>query len=115
MASLPAKSSSRSRRRRTTASSTMARSRAGPFSAPGMTSSSAPVEPPARSTGGDGNDQLTGGAKADRFHGDSGKDLLIGAAGNDRLNGGFGLDTLTGGKGSDRFIFDNTMNADHVT
>ncbi len=46
--------------------------------------------------GGDGNDRLLGGRRADALFGDEG---------NDRLLGGSGKDTLTGSGGDDAFIF----------
>jgi Ca2+-binding RTX toxin-like protein len=45
-------------------------------------------------TGGNGNDILTGGAKADTIHGGVGNDVLNGAAGIDIIHGGAGNDTL---------------------
>ena len=56
--------------------------------------------------GGFGNDQITGGPRADHLDGEFGNDRLIGGAGNDRLEGGQGLDTLTGGAGRNQFIFE---------
>ena len=51
--------------------------------------------------GGNGRDNLTGGAGADTIEGGNGMDNLLGAAGNDVLNGGNGRDVLDGGDGND--------------
>ena len=88
----------------------------------------------AQSTGGAGNDtlsgieNLTGSASGDALTGDSGinilsglagNDTLAGADGNDTLIGGAGNDTLTGGNGADGFVFNfapnNTTNKDTIT
>jgi PKD repeat protein len=45
--------------------------------------------------GGEGDDELTGGA---------GDDLILGGLGSDKLTGGSGNDFLIGGKGSDRIV-----------
>lgn len=49
-----------------------------------------------RSTAGQKNDVITGGA---------GNDVVLAGAGNDILVGGSGADTLTGGVGAERFVF----------
>ncbi|MCA1939667.1 MAG: choice-of-anchor L domain-containing protein, partial [Caenispirillum bisanense] len=54
--------------------------------------------------GTEGNDSLTGNARADRLFGDEGNDLLTGAAGNDQLDAGAGDDTLVGGEGGDSLL-----------
>lgn len=67
--------------------------------------------------GGDGDDVLVGGSRADVLWGDAGNDLLIGGVftfdegdtllgglGNDVLIGGFGADYLLGGEGSDLLL-----------
>ncbi|HEX8256748.1 MAG TPA: calcium-binding protein, partial [Allosphingosinicella sp.] len=56
-------------------------------------------------TGASGNDQLTGGAYADRFLGFSGNDTLRGGGGNDSLNGMTGQDFLFGDAGEDDFTY----------
>ncbi|NKE43468.1 hypothetical protein HB662_01675 [Roseomonas frigidaquae] len=55
-------------------------------------------------TGGDGNDNLSGGGGDDRLDGNAGADFLIGGAGDDRLYGGDGDDRLDGGTGRDRMF-----------
>jgi len=69
-----------------------------------------------RINGGEGNDKLTGGNKADEIRGGSGADnldgrtgddSLFGEAGNDRLKGGSGGDELFGGDGNDKLIGGN--------
>lgn len=52
-------------------------------------------------TGSDGNDTITGGARADTLRGWQGNDWLDGGAGNDFMIGDNGYDTLYGGKGND--------------
>jgi Ca2+-binding RTX toxin-like protein len=54
--------------------------------------------------GGNGNDQLYGGASNDRLDGRDGNDLLNGGAGNDQLLGSGGDDTMIGGAGADEFL-----------
>lgn len=46
--------------------------------------------------GGDGNDQLFGGALNDTIQGGAGNDLIFGGSGNDQLDGGGGSDDLFG-------------------
>lgn len=55
--------------------------------------------------GDNGNDQLYGGTGADSLHGGNGNDMLDGGADNDILAGGNGQDTLIGGSGADIFVF----------
>jgi Ca2+-binding RTX toxin-like protein len=52
-------------------------------------------------SGGEGNDELTGGDGADTLNGDIGNDQISGAAGVDTLNGNAGNDNLLGDKGDD--------------
>lgn len=51
--------------------------------------------------GGAGNDRILGGRGHDELEGNGGRDILIGGAGNDELEGGAGHDTLRGGAGHD--------------
>jgi Ca2+-binding RTX toxin-like protein len=51
--------------------------------------------------GGEGNDDLRGGAAADLLVGDAGNDVLRGGAGDDWIIGGLGRDVLFGDAGSD--------------
>src|SRR5262245_30960649 len=60
--------------------------------------------PPARLSGGIGDDVLTGGAGADLLDGGPGNDTLNGRGGVDRLEGGIGDDVLTGGDGDDQLF-----------
>ncbi|MBA2741223.1 MAG: hypothetical protein H0U46_04345 [Actinobacteria bacterium] len=65
--------------------------------------------------GGNGNDDLHGGASGDRLEGRDGNDWLSGGGGNDQLLGSGGNDTMIGGAGSDEFLGsagDDTMYAD---
>lgn len=64
--------------------------------------------------GGEGDDLLTGGAKADVLHGDSGEDRLVGFKGADEVNGGDGSDVMVwnNGDGTDRN--DGDAGADEV-
>lgn len=55
-------------------------------------------------TGGDGNDELYGGAGDDTLSGRDGNDTLDGAAGVDSVAGNDGDDQLTGGPGLDSLI-----------
>jgi VCBS repeat-containing protein len=55
----------------------------------------------AKKSGTSANDELIGGARADKLYGKHGDDLLDGGAGNDRLEGGAGDDLLAGGDGKD--------------
>ena len=55
-------------------------------------------------TGGDGDDDLVGGANNDTLLGVGGVDILSGGAGNDTLDGGTGNDTLNGDAGNDTLI-----------
>jgi Ca2+-binding RTX toxin-like protein len=54
--------------------------------------------------GGNGNDELYGGASNDRLDGRNGDDLLDGGAGDDQLLGAGGNDTMIGGPGTDEFL-----------
>ena len=56
--------------------------------------------------GGEGNDELHGGAGADYLQGAEGNDDLYGHAGNDLLRGYTGNDRLYGGNGDDRLYGD---------
>ncbi len=49
--------------------------------------------------GGDGDDILTGGTKADRIEGGDGNDVITGGPGNDSLFGGDGSDTIVWNEG----------------
>jgi hypothetical protein len=51
--------------------------------------------------GGNGRDEITGGAGADIIFGQNGNDVLAGGAGNDVICGGRGDDHLDGGPGDD--------------
>jgi Ca2+-binding RTX toxin-like protein len=59
---------------------------------------------PMTAGGGDGNDKITGGLRADSLSGGDGKDRIWGGAGNDRLDGGSGADRLHGGPGDDSLM-----------
>ncbi|HEX9823393.1 MAG TPA: calcium-binding protein [Actinomycetota bacterium] len=59
---------------------------------------------PVTVSGGDGDDWIVGGPKADVLRGGDGRDRLFGGPGNDTLNGGAGPDTLIGGPGADRCV-----------
>jgi Ca2+-binding RTX toxin-like protein len=61
----------------------------------------ATVPVPATIRGGEGDDELVGGAGADKLIGGPGDDELAGRGGNDLLIGGPGADTLVGGAGDD--------------
>lgn len=52
-------------------------------------------------SGGDGNDQITGGANWDRLYGGNGNDVLNGLGGSDQVYGEAGDDTANGGDGND--------------
>jgi Ca2+-binding RTX toxin-like protein len=54
-----------------------------------------------------GNDTLSGGDGVDSLYGDAGIDSLSGGDGDDTLDGGIGVDTLIGGTGSDSYYIDN--------
>jgi len=60
------------------------------------------ILPQARVLGGAGNDDITGGSRADILSGQQGDDTLVGMAGSDVLSGGDGNDFLAGGTGDDR-------------
>ena len=51
--------------------------------------------------GGDGDDELSGGADADTLEGGAGDDKLWGEVGDDRISGGDGTDFLSGEDGND--------------
>ena len=55
--------------------------------------------------GGDGDDELLGGAGNEVFNGEEGDDSLLGGAGDDVLDGGRGDDSLDGGSGFDVVTF----------
>jgi Ca2+-binding RTX toxin-like protein len=52
-------------------------------------------------TAGSGNDNITGGALADRITGNAGRDLLAGGGGADTMTGGDGVDIVSGDAGND--------------
>ena len=54
--------------------------------------------------GGNGNDDLFGGAARDSLGGGNGDDTLSGGGSADRLVGNAGVDTLIGGGGADAFV-----------
>src|SRR5262249_16602687 len=54
--------------------------------------------------GRDGDDSLTGTARADDISGAGGNDTVLGLDGDDRLDGGTGDDTLIGGSGNDTIL-----------
>jgi Ca2+-binding RTX toxin-like protein len=56
---------------------------------------------PMTADGGDGNDKITGGSRADSLRGGAGKDQIWGGAGNDTIDGGYDADKLHGGAGND--------------
>ncbi|WP_068952732.1 calcium-binding protein [Pararhizobium polonicum] len=67
-------------------------------------------------SGGNGDDDIDGGAGNDQIYGDAGNDQLIGGSGNDYiyggadndiLDGGSGIDYLSGGTGGDLYLVDN--------
>jgi Ca2+-binding RTX toxin-like protein len=62
----------------------------------------------------DGNDSLTGGARADLIDGGEGDDTLSGGEGDDTLTGGSGHDTLDGGYGSDTYLFGAGSGIDRI-
>ena len=55
--------------------------------------------------GGDGQDQILGGAYGIQAFGGNGADWIIGGAGDDYIEGGSGRDLLAGGAGRDVFHF----------
>jgi hypothetical protein len=59
-------------------------------------------------SGGDGDDTLQGGARADVLLGGAGADRLTGNGDKDLLIGGFGADLLSGGGGSDLLVGGST-------
>jgi Ca2+-binding RTX toxin-like protein len=59
--------------------------------------------------GGEGVDQLFGGAGDDVLRGNGGNDQLFGGAGRDNLNGGTGEDEMTGGADGDNYWVDNAL------
>ncbi|MFM9864171.1 MAG: beta strand repeat-containing protein, partial [Micropepsaceae bacterium] len=61
--------------------------------------------------GGDGNDQLNGGAQADRLFGQAGADTLDGASGEDFLEGGAAGDFYFGGNGLDTVSYETSSAA----
>ena len=66
--------------------------------------SAAHLSKPAVLIGGDGNDTLFGGDRADSLSGGPGSDLLYGGSDDDTLNGGTGRDRLYGGSGDDVLV-----------
>jgi len=58
--------------------------------------------------GGDGNDILQGLGGDDILWGGAGNDVLNGGSGNDSLWGGLGNDILTGGVGNDKYLFQSS-------
>jgi Ca2+-binding RTX toxin-like protein len=64
--------------------------------------------------GGNGNDALLGGDKADKLIGGEGNNSLSGAGGNDRLVAGSGIDSINGGDGNDTIIPDSGTDADDL-
>ena len=54
--------------------------------------------------GGAGNDTLDGGGEGDKMEGGDGDDTLKGGAASDKLDGGAGSDSLLGGAGGDKLI-----------
>jgi Ca2+-binding RTX toxin-like protein len=57
-------------------------------------------------SGVDGNDKLDGGEGSNQVNGGNGNDTLIAGSGADRLTGGAGNDLLDGGRGADRLTGD---------
>jgi len=57
-----------------------------------------------RAQGGDRNDLLVGGGRADMILGGAGNDILAGLEGDDTLGSGGGFDMLAGGRGNDRIV-----------
>jgi Ca2+-binding RTX toxin-like protein len=55
-------------------------------------------------SGGNGNDNIYGGAGNQTLNGDAGNDRIYGGSGNDRINGGEGNDSLYGQAGNDTII-----------
>ena len=55
-------------------------------------------------TGGDGDDRITGSPTGDLLDGGRGNDTLLGLSGPDSLQGGVGTDTLAGGAGADKLV-----------
>jgi Ca2+-binding RTX toxin-like protein len=72
---------------------------------------SSPATIPAYVYGGDGDDELSGGARRDHIEGGPGKDLIRGGYGDDDLNGGKGVDTLFGQAGNDRLTSNDLLDA----
>lgn len=60
-------------------------------------------------------DTLDGGNGRDELHGGAGDDTLNGGNGRDRLGGGEGNDSLTGGNGADVFVFKPNFGHDTIT
>jgi Ca2+-binding RTX toxin-like protein len=60
--------------------------------------------------GGDGDDELIGGAGNDLIFGGAGNDKLTGAAGNDFLVGGAGADRIVGSAGHDVLVAGEVAN-----
>jgi len=58
--------------------------------------------------GGDGNDHITGSARANRLVGGPGDDVLSGLGGGDLLSPGPGVDTINGGPAVDTVTFDGS-------
>ena len=64
--------------------------------------------------GGNGNDALLGGDKADKLIGGEGNNSLSGASGNDLLIAGSGIDSINGGEGNDTIMPDSGTDADDL-
>ncbi|MEI7786158.1 MAG: calcium-binding protein, partial [Betaproteobacteria bacterium] len=64
---------------------------------------------------GDGDDQVSGGAKADWLEGQAGNDQIFAAGGADTLIGGKGNDQLHGGFGNDTYIFNQGDGSDTIS
>jgi len=54
-------------------------------------------------TGGNGNDLLTGSGAGESMDGGQGNDCILGGGGNDNLRGSGGTDVCIGGAGTDTF------------
>ena len=65
-------------------------------------------------TGGNGNDELDGGAGDGRLFGGNGNDLLIGGLGDDVFQGDNGNDRYTGGAGADMILLGRSFHGNDV-
>lgn len=61
-----------------------------------------PTNVPMTISGGDGDDELSGGQGNDTIDGGNGDDVIVGYGGDDRLDGGAGIDVIDGSSGNDR-------------